>query len=64
MKLAKTLIFINYKDKISIPTGLLKFGAIVGDKSEIGCNTVLNPGTIVGRECVIYPNGNIRGVIN
>jgi UDP-N-acetylglucosamine diphosphorylase / glucose-1-phosphate thymidylyltransferase / UDP-N-acetylgalactosamine diphosphorylase / glucosamine-1-phosphate N-acetyltransferase / galactosamine-1-phosphate N-acetyltransferase len=46
-----------------IPTGLTKFGAIVGDRTEIGCNAVVNPGTIIGRDCIIYPSVNVRGVI-
>ena len=46
-----------------VPTGLTKFGAIVGDRTEIGCNAVLNPGTVIGRDCIIYPCANVRGVI-
>src|SRR5207253_6886806 len=46
-----------------VATGLTKFGAIVGDRTEIGCNTVVNPGTVIGRDCIIYPCANIRGVI-
>lgn len=41
----------------------MKFGAIVGGFSEIGCNVVLNPGTILGRRCVIYPGASVRGVV-
>jgi len=44
-------------------TGLRKFGALVGDYAEIGCNVVLNPGSIIGRHSVIYPNVNWRGVL-
>jgi NDP-sugar pyrophosphorylase family protein len=46
-----------------VDTGLRKFGALLGDHTEIGCNTVLNPGTIVGRNSVIYPNTNWRGIL-
>ena len=46
----------------TIPTGLTKFGAIIGDRTEIGCNAVLNPGTVIGRDCIIYPGANIRGM--
>src|ERR1041385_296973 len=46
-----------------IATGLRKFGAIVGDRSEIGCNAVINPGAIIGRDCLIYPGTNFRGVL-
>ena len=46
-----------------IATGLRKFGAIVGDRTEIGCNAVLNPGSVIGRDCIIYPGTNFRGVL-
>ena len=46
-----------------IPTGLRKFGAIVGDRTEIGCNAVINPGSVIGRDCMIYPSVNFRGVL-
>lgn len=44
-------------------TGLRKFGALVGDHAEVGCNAVLNPGTILGRGAVIYPNVFWRGIL-
>lgn len=47
----------------SIDTGLRKFGALVGDRSDLGCNSVLNPGSIIGRGSVIYPCTNWRGVL-
>ncbi len=47
----------------SLDTGLRKFGALLGDCAEIGCNAVLNPGSIIGRGCVIYPNTNWRGIL-
>ena len=46
-----------------IATGLTKFGAIVGDRTEIGCNAVINPGSVLGRDCLIYPGANFRGVL-
>jgi bifunctional UDP-N-acetylglucosamine pyrophosphorylase / glucosamine-1-phosphate N-acetyltransferase len=46
-----------------IATGLTKFGAIVGDRTEIGCNAVINPGSVIGRDCLVYPNVNFRGVL-
>src|ERR1700752_816960 len=46
-----------------IGTGLRKFGAIVGDRTEIGCNAVINPGSVIGRDCMIYPGANFRGVL-
>jgi len=46
-----------------IDSGLRKFGALLGDESEIGCNAVLNPGSIIGRRAAVYPNVNWRGVL-
>lgn len=46
-----------------IPTGLKKFGAMLGDFVEVGCNSVLNPGTVVGRHSSIYPTSCVRGVV-
>jgi UDP-N-acetylglucosamine diphosphorylase / glucose-1-phosphate thymidylyltransferase / UDP-N-acetylgalactosamine diphosphorylase / glucosamine-1-phosphate N-acetyltransferase / galactosamine-1-phosphate N-acetyltransferase len=45
-----------------IATGMTKFGAIIGDRTEIGCNAVINPGSILGRDCIVYPNTTFRGV--
>ncbi len=50
-------------DGAPFDTGLRKFGALLGDRTDIGCNSVLNPGTIVGRGSVVYPNTNWRGVL-
>ena len=44
-------------------TGLRKFGAIIGDGAEVGCDSVLNPGSIIGRGAVIYPGVNWRGIL-
>jgi bifunctional UDP-N-acetylglucosamine pyrophosphorylase / glucosamine-1-phosphate N-acetyltransferase len=46
-----------------IPTGMTKFGAIIGDRSEIGCNAVINPGAVIGRDCIVYPCTSFRGVL-
>jgi NDP-sugar pyrophosphorylase family protein len=46
-----------------LDTGLRKFGALLGDQTDIGCNAVLNPGSIIGRNSVVYPNTNWRGVL-
>jgi NDP-sugar pyrophosphorylase family protein len=46
-----------------LPTGLRKFGAIVGDRAEIGCNSVLSPGSVIGRDAIIYPGTSWRGVL-
>ena len=45
------------------PTGRKKFGAILGDFVEIGCNSVLNPGTVVGPHSVVYPVCSVRGIV-
>ena len=50
-------------ENIRIETGLKKMGAMLGDNVEVGCNSVLNPGTVVGRESNIYPVSMVRGVI-
>ena len=47
----------------NVATGLKKFGAIIGDRTEIGCNAVINPGAVIGRDCLIYPSANFRGVL-
>ncbi|MGI6147875.1 MAG: UDP-N-acetylglucosamine pyrophosphorylase [Firmicutes bacterium] len=46
-----------------INTGLRKFGALLGDRAEVGCGAVLNPGTVVGRDSIIYPLCSVRGVV-
>lgn len=46
-----------------IQTGLRKMGAMVGDGAEIGCNSTLNPGTVIGRGTTVYPNSCVRGVV-
>lgn len=62
LKLDKTIIKLKLENEI-LDTGLKKFGAIVGDNVEIGCNSVLNPGTIICKGTHIYPLSNVRGVI-
>ncbi len=46
-----------------LETGLGKFGAILGDSVEVGCNSVLNPGTVIGRESIVHPLVNVGGVV-
>ena len=62
VKSDKTLVVVKNKDE-EIKTGLKKFGAIVGDRVEVGCNSVLNPGTVIGRNTNIYPVSRVRGVV-
>ena len=47
----------------SYETGRKKFGAMLGDFAEIGCNSVLNPGTVIGRDSQVYPLSSVRGVV-
>ena len=51
------------KDGQPFDTGLRKFGALLGDGAEVGCNAVLNPGSIIGRGAIIYPGVNWRGIL-
>ena len=62
VKSDKTLVVVKNGSE-QIPTGLKKFGAILGDYVEVGCNSVLNPGTVVGRNSNIYPTSCVRGVV-
>ena len=62
VKSDKTLVVVK-GEGISIETGLKKMGAMLGDNVEVGCNSVLNPGTVIGRESNIYPTSMVRGVI-
>lgn len=65
VKSDKTLVVVKdtYDTKEEIETGLKKFGAMLGDYVEVGCNSVLNPGTVIGRNSNIYPLSRVRGVI-
>ena len=62
VKSDKTLVVVK-DGKEEIPTGLKKFGAMLGDGVEVGCNSVLNPGTVVGKNAQIYPVSCVRGVL-
>ena len=62
VKSDKTLVVVK-GDGESIETGRKKFGAILGDGVEVGCNSVLNPGTVLGRRTSVYPTSCVRGVI-
>ena len=57
----KLVIVKNGKEQIE--TGLKKFGAMLGDEVEVGCGSVLNPGTIIGKHTNIYPLSSVRGVV-
>ena len=62
VKSDKTLVKVRTEDGF-IETGLKKFGAMIGDMVEVGCNSVLNPGTVIGRNSNIYPLSSVRGTV-
>ncbi len=57
----KLVIVKNGKEQIE--TGIKKFGAMIGDEVEVGCGSVLNPGTVIGKNTNIYPLSSVRGVV-
>lgn len=62
VKSDKKLVIVKSEDK-KIETGLKKFGAMIGDNVEVGCGSVLNPGTVIGKNTNIYPLSSVRGVV-
>ncbi len=62
VKSDKTLVVVKNGTE-EIATGLKKFGAMLGDHVEVGCNSVLNPGTVIGRNTNVYPLSMVRGVV-
>ena len=62
VKSDQTLVVVKNGDE-RIETGLKKFGAMLGDHVEVGCNSVLNPGTVIGRNSNVYPTSCVRGMV-
>lgn len=62
VKSDKTLVVVKSQDE-AMETGLKKFGAMLGDCVEVGCNSVLNPGSVIGPDTNIYPLSSVRGVV-
>ena len=62
VKSDKTLVVIHNGDE-NLETGRKKVGAMLGDGAEVGCNSVLNPGTVIGRGSNVYPTSCVRGVV-
>lgn len=62
LKSDKSLVTVNFNGR-KIETGVKKFGAMIGDNVEVGCNSVLNPGTVIGRGTNVYPLSMVRGYI-
>lgn len=63
VKSDKTNVVIKSADE-TLETGIKKIGAMLGDYVEVGCNSVLNPGTVIGRNSNIYPTSCVRGVVS
>ena len=61
VKSDKSLVVIHTQPPIA--TGIKQVGALLGDRVEIGCNSVLNPGTVIGRDSMVYPTSCVRGVV-
>ena len=61
IKSDRSLVVIHCEPEI--PTGIKKVGALIGDRVEVGCNSVLNPGTVIGRDASVYPVSCVRGVV-
>ena len=61
VKADKSLVVIHGTEEIS--TGRKKVGAMLGDHAEVGCNAVLNPGTVIGRNATVYPTSCVRGIV-
>ncbi|MBE6738022.1 MAG: UDP-N-acetylglucosamine pyrophosphorylase [Ruminococcaceae bacterium] len=62
LKADKSLVTVNFRGE-KVPTGVKKFGAMIGDFGDIGCNTVMNPGTVIGRGSNVYPLSFVRGYV-
>jgi len=62
VKSDKTLVVVHNEEE-QLETGRKKFGAVLGDHVEVGCNSVLNPGTVIGRNASVYPLSSVRGCV-
>lgn len=60
LRLDRQKVTVKYQNE-KIPTNLEKFGAVIGDNTQIGMHAVLNPGTIIGKNCIIYPQSSVNG---
>ena len=63
MKSDKLLVKVHTEEG-DMETGIKKFGAMVGDGVEVGCGSILNPGSVIGRNCNIYPLSSVRGCVD
>jgi NDP-sugar pyrophosphorylase family protein len=62
LKSTREIVKVTFEGE-QFDTGLKKLGAIIGDSVEVGCNSVLNPGTIIGKESIVYPLSSVRGFV-
>jgi UDP-N-acetylglucosamine diphosphorylase / glucose-1-phosphate thymidylyltransferase / UDP-N-acetylgalactosamine diphosphorylase / glucosamine-1-phosphate N-acetyltransferase / galactosamine-1-phosphate N-acetyltransferase len=62
-KIVPGTIAVRHPDGTSVDTGLHKLGALLGDGVQIGCNAVTSPGTVIGRESIVYPGASLHGTI-
>ena len=62
LKADKSLVTVNFRGE-KVATGVKKFGAMIGDFGDIGCNTVMNPGSVIGRGTNVYPLSFVRGYV-
>ena len=63
LKLDGKTVWVEGEEGVPMDTGLRKFGAILGDNTDVGCNAVLNPGSVIGRNSLVYPNLSWRGFL-
>ena len=63
LKIVPGTIAVRHPDGTSVDTGLRKLGALLGDGVQIGCNTVTSPGTVIGRDSIVYPGAPLQGTI-
>ena len=63
VKSDKLLVKVHAEDG-DVETGLKKFGAMIGDAVEVGCGSILNPGTVIGKNSNIYPLSSVRAAVN
>ena len=63
VRLDKKPVRIHYENN-TMDTGMLKLGALIGDRAEIGCNSVINPGSVIAKDAVVYPLSSVKGFVN
>ena len=62
VRLDKKPVRIHYENN-TMDTGMLKLGALIGDRAEIGCNSVINPGSVIAKDAVVYPLSSVKGFV-